>query len=75
MSNEAIAREMIAHYNAQNADAFVAYMTVVAAEASYRGDVVRDGMEGVRSGLKASDRVIANPSARLYNGQKIMINE
>ncbi len=34
------------------------------------GDVVAVG-----SGLKASDRVIANPSARLYNGQKIMINE
>jgi hypothetical protein len=44
---------MIAHYNAQDADAYVALMTDDACEAAYRGAVLRDGREGVRSGLKA----------------------
>ena len=48
-----IAEEMIAHYNAQDADAYVALMTDDACEASYRGAVLRDAKEGVRSGLKA----------------------
>ena len=49
----AIAEQMIAHYNAQDADAYVSLMTDDAAEATYRGAVLRDGKEGVRSGLKA----------------------
>jgi len=49
----ATARRMIELYNAQDADAYVALMTEDAAEATYRGAVVRDGREGVRSGLKA----------------------
>jgi uncharacterized protein (TIGR02246 family) len=53
VDREAIAREMIAHYNAQDADAYVALMTDDACEAGYRGAVVREGREGVRSGLKA----------------------
>jgi len=48
-----IARDMIAHYNAQDADAYVALMTDGACEANYRGAVLREGREGVRSGLKA----------------------
>ena len=48
-----IAIQMIAHYNAQDADAYVALMTDDAAEAGYRGAVLREGKEGVRSGLKA----------------------
>ena len=48
-----IAHEMIAHYNAQDADAYVDLMTDTACEATYRGDVLREGKEGVRSGLKA----------------------
>jgi uncharacterized protein (TIGR02246 family) len=47
------ARTMIAHYNAQDADAYVALMTEDACEAGYRGAVLRDGREGVRAGLKA----------------------
>ena len=43
---------MIAHYNAQDADAYVALMTEDACEASYRGAVLREGREGVRAGLK-----------------------
>jgi uncharacterized protein (TIGR02246 family) len=49
----AIAQQMIAHYNAQDADAYVALMTDDAAEAGDRGAVVREGKEGVRAGLKA----------------------
>ena len=49
----AIATQMIEHYNAQDADAYVALMTDDAAEAGYRGAVVREGKEGVRAGLKA----------------------
>jgi hypothetical protein len=48
-----IAEQMIAHYNAQDADAYVALMTDGACEAGYRGGVVREGKEGVRAGLKA----------------------
>jgi hypothetical protein len=44
---------MIALYNAQDADGYVEHMTDDACEATYRGAVVRDGKEGVRSGLKA----------------------
>lgn len=46
-----IAKQMIAHYNAQDADAYVALMTEDACEAGYRGAVVRDGKEGTREGL------------------------
>ena len=49
----AIAHEMIARYNRQDADAYVALMTPDACEAGYRGAVLRDGGEGVRSGLEA----------------------
>lgn len=49
----AIATRMIEHYNAQDADAYVALMTDDACEATYRGAVLREGREGVRAGLKA----------------------
>lgn len=49
----ATAHEMIARYNAQDADAYVELMTEGACEATYRGAVLREGREGVRSGLKA----------------------
>jgi hypothetical protein len=44
---------MIERYNAQDADGYVALMTEAACEANYRGAVLREGREGVRSGLKA----------------------
>ena len=53
MSGLAIAEAMIAHYNAQDADAYVALMTDDAVEAGYRGAALREGREGVRAGLKA----------------------
>ncbi|MFL9842314.1 nuclear transport factor 2 family protein [Sphingomonas sp. ST-64] len=49
----ATAHAMIAHYNAQDADAYVALMTDDACEAGYRGAVLREGKEGIRTGLKA----------------------
>jgi hypothetical protein len=53
VSHLATAEQMIAHYNAQDADAYVALMTEDACEAGYRGAVVREGREGTREGLKA----------------------
>ena len=47
------AHRMIALYNEQDADGYVALMTDEACEATYRGAVLREGREGVRSGLKA----------------------
>lgn len=49
----AIAHEMIARYNRQDADAYVALMTPEACEAGYRGAVLREGRDGVRAGLAA----------------------
>lgn len=68
MSKLAIAEQMIAHYNAQDADAYVALMTDDAAEAGYRGDVVRDGKEGVRSGLKAMFAEFPENRAEILKG-------
>jgi hypothetical protein len=50
----AIAEQMIAHYNAQDADAYVSLMTDDACEANYRGAVLREGKEGTRTGLAAA---------------------
>ena len=51
MSNLDTARAMIDAYNAQDVDTYVSFMTDDACEANYRGDVVREGKEGTRSGL------------------------
>jgi uncharacterized protein (TIGR02246 family) len=42
---------LMARYNAQDADGYADMMTADACEAVYRGDVLRDGREGVRAGL------------------------
>ena len=52
--NLALAEQMIAHYNAQDADAYASLMTADACEAAYRGAVLREGREGTRAGLKAA---------------------
>jgi len=54
LSNLDTAKAMIAAYNAQDVDTYVSYMTDAASEAIYRGDVVREGKEGTRSGLAAA---------------------
>ena len=49
----AIAYEMTDHYNRQDVDAYVGLMTDDACEALYRGAVLREGREGIRTGLSA----------------------
>jgi len=66
-----IAEQMIAHYNAQDADAYVALMTDDAAEAGYRGDVLREGREGVRSGLKAMFAQFPENRAEILSGHQL----
>lgn len=64
----AVAEAMIAHYNDQNADAYVALMTDDACEAGYRGAVVREGKEGVRAGLKAMFAEFPENHAEILSG-------
>ena len=45
------AETMIAHYNAQDADAYAAMFADGGCEANYLGAVLRDGPENVRAGL------------------------
>ena len=71
MSKLKTAEQMIAHYNAQDADAYVALMTDDAAEAGYRGAVVRDGREGVRSGLKAMFAQFPENRADILTGYEL----
>lgn len=63
-----IAADMIAHYNAQDADAYVAMMTDDACEAGYRGAVLREGREGVRSGLNAMFAEFPENRAEIVTG-------
>jgi hypothetical protein len=61
LSNLATAEAMLAAYNAQDADLYVSYMTEDASEAGYRGDVVREGKEGTRTGLAAVREMAGKP--------------
>ncbi|MBS0475132.1 MAG: nuclear transport factor 2 family protein [Proteobacteria bacterium] len=63
-----IATQMIAHYNAQDADAYVALMTEDACEASYRGAVLREGKEGVREGLEKMFAEFPGNRAEIVSG-------
>jgi hypothetical protein len=67
----AIAEQMIAHYNAQDADAYVALMTEDACEAGYRGAVVREGKEGTRAGLKAMFAEFPENRAEIVTGYEL----
>ncbi len=71
MSLLSIAEQMIAHYNAQDADAYVALMTDDTAEAGYRGAVLREGREGVRSGLKAMFAEFPENRAEIVTGYQL----
>lgn len=66
-----VARAMIAAYNAQDADAYVAHMAVDACEAGYRGDVVREGREGTREGLKAMFAKWPHNRAEIVHAEEI----
>jgi hypothetical protein len=67
----AVAEAMIAHYNAQDADAYVALLTDDACEAGYRGEVLRAGKEGVRSGLKAMFAEYPENRAEVLSGHML----
>jgi hypothetical protein len=71
VSRLAIAEQMIAHYNAQDADAYVALMTDDACEAGYRGAVVREGKEGTRAGLKAMFAEFPENRADIITGYEL----
>ena len=71
MSKLAIAKAMIAHYNAQDADAYVALMTADACEAAYRGTAVREGREGTRAGLKAMFAEFPENRAEIITGYEL----
>lgn len=67
----AIAEQMIAHYNAQDADAYAALMTDDACEAGYRGAVVREGKEGTRAGLQAMFAEFPENRAEILKGYEL----
>jgi hypothetical protein len=75
----AIAETMIAHYNAQDADAYVSLITDDACEASYRGAVLREDKEGVRSGLKAMFAEFPHNCAEILSsfvlGETVVLHE
>jgi len=71
VSKLAIAEQMIAHYNAQDADAYVALMTDDACEAGYRSAVIRDGKEGTRAGLKAMFAEFPENRAEIISGYEL----
>ena len=71
MSKLAIAEQMILHYNAQDAEAYVALMTDDACEAGYRGAVVREGREGTRTGLKAMFAEFPENRAEIITGYEL----
>ncbi len=62
---------MIARYNAQDVDGYVALMTDDACEASYRGAVLRDGAEGVREGLAAMFAQYPQNHAEIVQGYEL----
>ncbi len=62
---------MIAHYNAQDADAYVALMTDDACEANYRGAVLREGKEGMRAGLNAMFAEFPENRAEIVTGYEL----
>ena len=71
MSRLATAERMIAHYNAQDADAYVALMTDDACEAGYRGAVLREGKEGVREGLNKMFAEFPENRAEIVTGYEL----
>jgi hypothetical protein len=71
VSNLATAEQMIAFYNAQDLDGYLSLMTEGAAEATYRGAVLRDGQDGIRSGLAAAFKTWPQNKAEIREKQVI----
>ena len=74
-----IVDELMARYNAADADGYVALMTDAAVEAGYRGAALREGREGVRLGLKKmfaefpQNRAVVH--ARYAVGEYVVLHE
>ncbi|WP_419814660.1 nuclear transport factor 2 family protein [Glacieibacterium sp.] len=75
----ALVDKLMARYNAGDADGYVELMTENAVEALYRGAVLRDGREGVRSGLSAMFAEFpqnhAAVKARYAIGEMVVLHE
>jgi uncharacterized protein (TIGR02246 family) len=71
VSRLAVAEQMIAHYNAQDADAYVSLMTDDACEAGYRGSVLRNGKQGVREGLSKMFAEFPENRAEILTGYEL----
>ena len=71
MSHLATAKAMIDAYNAQDVDTYVSFMTDDACEANYRGEVVREGKEGTRSGLAVAFARWPQNRAEIRDAQEI----
>ena len=71
MPRLATAHAMIDAYNAQDADAYVSFMTDDSCEAAYRGAVVRDGKEGTRAGLAAMFAEFPENRAEILSGNEL----
>ena len=75
----ALVDDLMARYNAQDAAGYAALMTEDAVEAVYRGAVLRDGREGVRSGLAAlfaefpQNRAVVHAAYAV--GDKVVLHE
>ena len=50
MSREALLDRLMDRYNAQDVDAYAALFTEEGCEGAYRGEVARQGRDGIRSG-------------------------
>lgn len=75
----ALVDELMARYNAQDAAGYAALMTKDAVEAVYRGAILREGRDGVRSGLAAMfaefPQNLAVVHARHAVGDKVVLHE
>ena len=71
MSKLATAKAMIDAYNAQDVDTYVSFITDDACEANYRGEVVREGKEGTRSGLAVAFARWPQNRAEIRDAQEI----
>ena len=66
--------ELMARYNAQDAAGYAALMTEDAVEAGYRGAVLREGREGVRSGLAAMFAEFPQNRAVVHAAQRVVVD-
>ncbi len=66
-----VAEQMIAHYNAQDAAAYVSLMVEDACEANYRGPVLGRGRSGVRTELEGIFAKYPRNRAEIISGHSL----